>query len=335
MISKLNNSTISKLSIGLLIGCALAYQPYAKADPVLAKTFSDPGIPDFLPPGKMVDIGGRKIQIDCRGMGKPTVVLESGLGTSGSLDWSFVQNQIAKTTRTCAYSRAGIMWSDPHDAPDVAKAIAEDLHTTLANAGETGPFVMVGHSLGGPYNMTYTKYYGAEVAGLVFIDSSHPDQLSGFESIVAKYQSTSSHPKKVRPSHKLLTRFDQLQSVFSTVFAYAVTSEAASQKESEALVQTLAEAGTIRQLDNRPTIVLTAGISLSTEEQATIGITPEEYEQHRIAWRLLQADMATWSSNSQHLIVPDAGHHIHIDRPDVVIAAVRSAVSKVRKQQRR
>ncbi len=309
--------------------CALSAQVYANPNPVLANTLSDTNIPDIPPPGKLVDIGGRKMQIDCRGDGNPTVVLESGLGTSGSLDWSFVHNQIAKTTRTCAYSRAGIMWSDPHDAPEVAKAIAEDLHTTLSKAGEKGPFVLVGHSLGGPYNMTYTKYFGGEVAGLVFVDSSHPDQLSEFGDIVAKYQSTPSHLEKVRPSHKLLTRFNQLQIVFGTVFALASKSEAASIREGEALIQTFAEAGTIRQLGERPAIVLTAGAPISAEEQALVGMTPEEYKQYRIGWRLLQADMATWSSNSQHIIVPDAGHHIHIDRPDVVIAAVRSVVNSV------
>jgi pimeloyl-ACP methyl ester carboxylesterase len=334
MESKFNKPNIASGLWALLLSCTLAYQPFAKADSLVAKTLRDSNIPDFPPPGKLVDIGGRKIQIDCRGRGKPTVVLESGLGTSGSLDWSFVHDQIAKTTRTCAYSRAGIMWSDPHDAPEVAQAIAEDLHTTLGKAGEKGLFVLVGHSLGGPYIMTYTKYYGAEVAGLVFVDSSHPDQLWEFEDIVAKYQSTPDHAVKVRPSHKLLTRFNQLQIVFGTVFAYAATSEAASLNEGGALGQTLSEAGTIRQLGDRPTIVLTAGAPLSAEEQAIVGMTPEEYQQFRTGWRLLQADMATWSSNSQQLIVPDAGHHIHIDRPDVVIAAVRSVVGSVRNHRR-
>ena len=72
---------------------------------------------EFPPPGKLVDIGGRKIQIDCRGSGTATVVFEAGLDMGGSLSWSSVHDSIAKTTRACAYSRAGIMWSDPHDGP--------------------------------------------------------------------------------------------------------------------------------------------------------------------------------------------------------------------------
>src|ERR1039457_1199458 len=65
---------------------------------------------DFPPLGKLVDIGGRPIQLDCRGSGSPTVVFESGLDMMGSLSWSAVHDEIAKTTRACAYSRAGIMW---------------------------------------------------------------------------------------------------------------------------------------------------------------------------------------------------------------------------------
>ena len=140
---------------------------------------------EFPPQGKLVDIGGRRIQLDCRGTGSPTVVFEAGLDINGSLSWSAVHDEIAKTTRACAYSRAGIMWSDPKDGPQNGKTIAEDLHATLARAGEQPPFVMVGHSLGGPYIMTYTKYFGQDVAGLVFVDASHPDQVRRFKAVTS------------------------------------------------------------------------------------------------------------------------------------------------------
>src|SRR6478752_3670469 len=68
-------------------------------------------------PGRLVDIGGRRIQLDCRGTGSPTVVLESGLDNLGSLSWAAVHDSIARTSRVCAYSRAGMLWSDPAPAP--------------------------------------------------------------------------------------------------------------------------------------------------------------------------------------------------------------------------
>ena len=127
--------------------------------------------------GRLVDIVGRHIQLDCRGSGSPTVVLESGLDNLGSLSWALVHDSIATTSRTCAYSRAGIMWSDAAPGAFDSKHVSEDLHAALSKAGERAPFVVVGHSLGGPYALLFTGLYPSEVAGLVFVDASHPDQL--------------------------------------------------------------------------------------------------------------------------------------------------------------
>ena len=140
-------------------------------------------------PGQMVDIGGRKIHFDCSGAGSPTVILESGLDTNGSLSWDEVQDPLARLTRTCSYDRAGVMWSEPKAGPQDADGVVADLHATLVAVGITGPLVMVCHSLGGPYIMNYTKKYGDEVKGLVFVDCSHPDQLSNLPpKIVATFK---------------------------------------------------------------------------------------------------------------------------------------------------
>ncbi len=118
-----------------------------------------------------------------RGNGAPTVVFESGLDTMGSLSWSAVHDAVAVTTRACAYSRAGIMWSEPRTDKFEPDGEARDLHTLLLAAGERPPFVMVGHSLGGPYIMNFTRLYPQEVAGLVFVDASHPDQVERMNKV--------------------------------------------------------------------------------------------------------------------------------------------------------
>ena len=131
---------------------------------------------EFPPAGVLVDIGERRIHLDCRGSGAPIVLFESGLDVYGSLSWSAVQEPVARFTRACSYDRAGIMWSDRANGVRDGTAIARDLHKALQAAGEKGPYVMVGHSLGGPYLMTFTKQFGNDVAGIVFVDASHPDQ---------------------------------------------------------------------------------------------------------------------------------------------------------------
>jgi pimeloyl-ACP methyl ester carboxylesterase len=300
--------------------------------------------------GKLVDIGGRRIQLDCRGAGTPTVVFESGLDINGSLSWSAIHDEIAKTTRACAYSRAGIMWSDPSGGVQNGTTIAEDLHVTLLNAGEKAPYVLVGHSLGGPYIMIYTKYFGSEVAGLVFVDASHPDQFERFKAVASL-----SNPMPLRLIEKaaaalawtgitrglvvpLLERSPREhwrlrnRPAFAShaVLAYSPTSLDSMLKEAEALGETLAEAGSARQLGDRPLFVLTGMEPMSAEVLAYLKITPEQGRKYQEIWKNLHDEEASWSAQSQHQEVFNAGHYIQFDRPNVVIAAVLTVVNRVR-----
>src|SRR4051812_25706803 len=140
----------------------------------------------YPPAGRIVEVGGRKVQIDCRGAGSPTVVLESGLDNNGSLAWAAVHDSVAATTRTCAWSRPGIMWSEPTGRDFDADSNASTLHAALIAAGESAPWIMVGHSIGGPYVLTFASRYPDEVGGLVMVDASHPDQFARFEQAVGK-----------------------------------------------------------------------------------------------------------------------------------------------------
>src|SRR5688572_16105159 len=151
--------------VGLAVVCGATYEALARRE--LASRHPVPG--------RLVDIGGRSLHIDCRGSGTPTVVFESGLGSAGALDWSQVHDAIAGTTRACAYSRAGILASDAGVGERDSNAVAEDLHALLARAGESAPIVLVAHSLGGLYALNYTHRFGADVAGLVLVDTFHPE----------------------------------------------------------------------------------------------------------------------------------------------------------------
>jgi pimeloyl-ACP methyl ester carboxylesterase len=298
---------------------------------------------DFPPPGRLVDIGGRRIQLDCRGIGTPTVIFESGLGIDGSLSWSAVHDEIGKTTRACAYSRAGIMWSEPKSGSQNGKAVAEDLHAALVKAGEKPPFVMVGHSLGGPYIMIYTKYFGSDVAGLVFVDAAHPDQVRRFNTIgiLPASKVLASFKNRVGAAlnwtggvRAVVTSFRKMPNQRDiddqAVKAYASTSLGSMLKESDAFEQTLAEAGTFRQLGNRPVYVLTAMKPLPEEALAQLKLTPEGDRQRLLISKEMHDEEASWSSRSQHQLVSGAGHGIQFDRPDTVIDAVRSVVNDVR-----
>ena len=296
---------------------------------------------EYPPSGQMVDIGGRHIQLDCRGSGSPTVVLESGLDTFGSLSWVAVHDSIAKTSRTCAYSRAGVMWSDAVSDAFDTKSVAHDLHETLTKAGERGPYVVVGHSLGGPYALIFTDLYPADVAGLVFVDASHPDQVArlrkatgnamkeptGMLKVVAALTWTGIGrliPNDGNPKIPAATR--------AALKAYAPTSLGAAVRELNSLSATMETAGKNRQLGDRPLVVLTAMKELPPDVLKATGMTREQGARFQAEWKALHDDEASWSSHSRHEVVPDATHYIHLDRPDVVIKAVREVVDAVRSQ---
>ncbi|MBD3926389.1 alpha/beta fold hydrolase [Nocardioides cavernae] len=137
-------------------------------------------------PGTTWSVHGHDLHLDCRGQGSPTVVLFNGLGEF-SRSWARIVDGAALTTRVCAYDRAGQGWSDDLREPQDGVAAAEDVHALLDAAGETGPYVVVGHSIGGPYAMTYADQYADDVAGMVLLDGTSPHQFTAIPSYPRDY----------------------------------------------------------------------------------------------------------------------------------------------------
>lgn len=170
---------IGRILLGLVVlllllgGAILTLGMRAKAD-LKAK---------YPPPGQMVDVGGYRLHLACQGTGSPTVVMDSGLGDP-SLLWGAVPAEVAAFTQVCVYDRAGLGWSDPSPRPRLAPEIVDELHRALRNAGIAGPYLLVGHSLGGIHARLYAHTYPAEVAGMVLVDSAHEEQLLRFPKAV-------------------------------------------------------------------------------------------------------------------------------------------------------
>ena len=137
-------------------------------------------------PGKTYDVGGHRLHLDCRGSGGPTVVLFNGMGEI-SASWAHITDAVDDTTRVCAYDRAGQGWSDDAQRPQDGINAASELHALLDVAGEDGPYVLVGHSTGGTYAMTYAAEYSGQVAGLVLLDTSSPEQFTTVTSYPSQY----------------------------------------------------------------------------------------------------------------------------------------------------
>jgi pimeloyl-ACP methyl ester carboxylesterase len=251
--------------------------------------------PLYLGGGEIVALpGGREIYLDCRGSGSPTVVLEAGAG-SGAGSWSPVFDDIAATTRTCAYDRAGRGSSPPAGRRTLADAAAE-LREVLRVAGETPPFVVVGHSLGGAYGRVFAAAYPGETAALVLLDSFDPD-----------LQSTAIHPLlgALRPEYEA-----GLDGLRRTVEEWEDLDWAASEQE-------LQDA----DLRGQRIAVLVAPRYEPRLDEAT---------NDEIARTWVAAFEALSPGRVTYEIAHGSGHVIPVDRPDAVVDLVRRVVAEVR-----
>jgi pimeloyl-ACP methyl ester carboxylesterase len=135
----------------------------------------------YLHPQRLVDVGGHKLNIYCTGHGSPAVILDAGEG-EGMSTWRKVQPAIAKFTQVCSFDRAGMGFSDDGPLPRDANAMVSDLHGLLQRADVAPPYVLVGHSIGGLYALLYADRYRQDVAGMVLVDPSFPNQTEALHA---------------------------------------------------------------------------------------------------------------------------------------------------------
>jgi pimeloyl-ACP methyl ester carboxylesterase len=251
------------------------------------------------PPGEIVDVGGHRLHIACVGQGSPTVVLDAALGNM-SAQWVWVQREVSDTTRVCAYDRAGMGWSKMGPEPRDAERVSGELHALLEGARVEGPYVVVGHSYGGLYARAYSARYPAEAAGLVLVDSSHPDQFErlpdGPENYAQARRLFALTPIFARLGiirlFDLLPVPDELPAPHrAQVEAFNPSTRQVSTTAAEfrATPQTTAQVRDAGSLGDKPLAVVSAG------EQ-----TP--------AWLELQDELAALSPNSTHRVVDGATH---------------------------
>jgi pimeloyl-ACP methyl ester carboxylesterase len=288
------------------------------------------------PPGRLVDVGGHKMHLDCTGQGAPTVVLESGLNDDW-LVWYKVQPATSKLTRVCSYDRAGLGFSSPRpeQQPD-SRNIAKNLHMLLANAGVNPPYVLVGHSIGGIHIRVYQNLYPDDVVGMVLVESGHPDQEQRVPPEMKKLQSRLYFEGKLwgLAVPLGLTRLmgacgggpQEIRAMQRTVECRWQAVKA-SEAEVNATGASADEARYTGSLGSMPLVVL----SRDPEKGAAPGLVPTELSRRfEDQWWLMQEELVRLSTNGSRVVANGSTHYVQMDRPDLVIAAIRKVLDAAR-----
>lgn len=274
-------------------------------------------------PGEMVVVDGRQMHLLCQGQGSPAVILESGMSGT-SLGWASVIEDIASFARVCAYDRAGYAWSEAGPEPRTIGNITRELRDLLRTAQVGPPYVLVGHSFGGLIVQVYASQFPEEVAGIVLVDSSHPDlarrsgRLDRMGRVAFRLKLLA--PLGIArfiidvPGGNPQSRPGSVRAVEKEVLATTRSFQAMA-SELEGLRESLNQAAEDRpRLGRKPLVVLTEG-------------------RHKIEfWHAMQEQFTELSESSAWHVVNGAGHFIHQDQPEIVVEAVRRAVESARGQ---
>ncbi|RYF49542.1 MAG: alpha/beta hydrolase [Cytophagaceae bacterium] len=302
---------------------------------------------EFGKPQKLVDVGGRKLNLYCSGLVTTTVIFDSPSG-DGGWSWYKVQPEVARRTRACVYDRAGFGFSDPAARQDTPANAVEDLHKALAVADIKPPYLLVGNSLGGGNAQVYAYRFPEQVKGLVLVEPQTEDQTARLnkvtggklDQVYAIAEQTNAYclseaRKGLKQGDEALNNCvgDQVAS-FGPVLGKVVQAikmkpsywrtVVGEYKVSDAIDVQLRALR--RPFGDIPLVVLTRGVSpyaIPGQPQSALNkaIEDENEKIHR--------EIAALSSRGKQQVVPGAAHLIQAQRPDAIVQAVLEVLAQI------
>jgi pimeloyl-ACP methyl ester carboxylesterase len=260
------------------------------------------------------DIGGRFIRISCSGTGTPVVTIDAGMGTAPVEDpgWRGIAARISPVTRVCLVDRAGLGRSDPAPpGPRTSLDMARDLHAALAKAGVKGPYLLVGHSVGGLHAQVFAARYPADTAGLVLVSTTHPDQFTTWLGLL---------PPAAQGEEKAITD--------TRTFLTSVQADPTRNEERLDMKASAAQAHRLTSLGNKPVIVATH----SPRFRMVPGLSEPVAVRLEAATQEMQRQFLSLSSGAHQNVAERAGHGLPHEAPAFVVDNILQGVSAVREQ---
>jgi pimeloyl-ACP methyl ester carboxylesterase len=303
--------------VALALGCACggdsgSAQPSTSSSS--GSSLPDATRGDFV--GQVNIGGGRKLYLECHGTGGPTVILESGYHDS-SEPWNLsdgyppaVLPGVAGFTKVCAYDRPGtLLYTDPPritdrssavQMPRTAQDVTSDLHALLAAAQVPGPYILVGHSLGGLFVRLYAQTYPDQVIGLVFVDAFPVELPAQFGSQWPAYRKVLNNPLPLFAKNMDFEEIDVDTSVAQ-----------------------ITEAPPLHQM---PLVVLTKTEPFARPSNAE-GFSFTDLER---LWIKGAENLVQLERDIPHIFATGSDHYIQIHQPDLVIQSIRLVIERTR-----
>jgi pimeloyl-ACP methyl ester carboxylesterase len=283
----------------------------------------------FTPPGRLVDVGGHRLHLLATGQGHPgpIVILDAGM-ISFSSNWAWVQPAVAEFARVVAYDRAGLGWSDPGPKPRDAGQSARELHAALQAADLDGPYVLAGHSYGGLAVRAFAILFPDDVAGMVLVDGSHPDQWIRF-GVSSRVLGFSNKVSGALARFGLFRVFDKEFRLLADGLPDRAHAELMALSRTPRAFSTAGDAALAWDERTRPLVDAAGG--LGDLPLVVISVT----EQPRMGDKLtaLQAELPALSSQSKHITVEGAYHEgllAQAESARVVTQSIREVVEAAR-----
>jgi len=258
-----------------------------------------------------VSIGTHSLHIRCMGQGGPTVVIDTGVGDTLE-GWSAIQSQIAEFTHVCIYDRAGYESSEPGPLPRHSQRLADELQQLLKNAGVRGPYVLVGHSLGGLTMQVFADQYPDLVAGLILLDPTPIPFITG-QAFPELYQMLEGQAAEFQNMAEAARQSTDPEAQASANYLGAIASEHAA-----LIAESASQVAAIESFGEFPLVVIGSGIP-----NQGFGPDANAFQQF---WIEQNQALAGKSENGRFVLAQDSSHYIHEDAPEVVLDAIRELV---------
>jgi pimeloyl-ACP methyl ester carboxylesterase len=285
------------------------------------------------PPGAFYTVNGYRMHINCAGSGAPTIVLEAGLGDD-ALIWGKVQPVLAETTRVCAYDRAGLGWSDPAPGPRDADHIAGELHGLLLEAKVNGPIVLMGHSMAGLVMRDYATRYPADIAGIVFVDATTPLAGRYLPPAIEATRASSDGPRWVLLRLAFVLGLPRLVGVCSRPTPGFEAQAGKSLAEDTCHLHAGVAAAEEESIDLSGQETVHTGpygeLPILIFSQDPLTMSAHGSAVWTKAWNQMQEDLKKLSTRSRRIIAKGSGHHVQIDRADLIEKEVPLFIEQIR-----